>query len=511
MPIVLLLALILRFAPMHTVFEYNVDEGIELARADLLDHGFTLYSRTYDDQPPLFTALIPYWWRLAGKTVDASRLLVFLFTCVLVWAFYNSLRLLSGKSGALAGSIFLLSSLIFLRLGVSFMAGIPSLALAMVSVYCLVLYQRAPRPALLAISAAFLALSMHIKFFTAFLVLPCLFWLAWTGRKRGKNALLSPLATGPWRRVHLRRPLAWLATLLAVYAFIVFLFFHPRYELFVGQLFKPHMQRFPAPTARMPLMALMAAQDIDIVLLAGLGLAIGFFRKKAAVFFPFSWLCLALFILSCHRPVWNHYYVLLSIPLCWLAGTAVGSMWKMLALPGPSWKRALGAALCLLFLLPALMLFPYKCERTWKSLCDPEATPPETKVIETVRSQKQRIRWLLTDRPIFAFRAGVLTPPQAPIYTEKARSFFNASLLDTYTPEMVLWAHTRDIPEELAHRIAKDYRLTVAADFYQSTPHVIPAWPKLRRKTPLNWFFFIDFNWDSPDRFVKLYVRNDIR
>ena len=497
MPIVILLALILRFAPMHTVFEYNVDEGIELTRADLLDHGFTLYSRTYDDQPPLLTALIPCWWRLAGKTVDASRLLVYLFSCGLIWAFYNSVRILSGRIAAFTASFLLLFSLLFLRLSVSVMAGIPSLALAMASLYCLILYRKKPGAALIPLSAAFLALSMHIKFFTAFLVVPCAIWAAWLEKKDARRSLSAALT--------------WLATGLAVYGFIVVLFFHPRYELFVDQLFKPHLQKFASHDGKLPLMALMAIQDCDIVLLAALGLCLGLFKKRAAVFFPLTWLALAILILSRHRPVWNHYYVLLSIPLCWLAGSAVGRLWEALARPESAVRRVLAAAVLLAFLLPALLMFPYKCARTWKHLGDLEATAAEKKVIETVASRQPRVRWMLTDRPIFAFHAGVLTPPQAPIYTTKALGFFNASLFDKYAPEFVLWGRFKDIPGDVARRVERDYSPLVEADLPPAALAAAYRFPPRAVWSQYMHFFLVDLAGRSDTHFVRLFIRNDLR
>jgi hypothetical protein len=221
---------------------------------------------------------------------------------------------------------------------------------------------------------------------------------------------------------------------------------------------------------------MMASKDFDIIPLALLGIALGLFWKRRAVFFPFSWLCLAIIILSRHRPVWNHYYPLVSIPLCWLAGMAAGWLWTENARQRNPLKKTFFALLFLVFLLPALAMLPYKYERTWKSLLDPEATSVEKNVVDMIAARKQHARWLLTDRPIFAFRCGVLTPPQTPVSKKSvAQGLLDARLLQTYHPEAVLWARLNNIPEDVQGQVEKLYDLRLDERFEYHFKRIAPA------------------------------------
>lgn len=62
-------------------------------------------------------------------------------------------------------------------------------------------------------------------------------------------------------------------------------------------------------------------QDFDYLLLAIIGLKqIKLdFKENLVNYIPLIWLTLATILLLNHKPIWYHHYLLISIPLTWLA------------------------------------------------------------------------------------------------------------------------------------------------------------------------------------------------
>lgn len=165
------LIFVLCFMPIEQVFQFDrSDEGIELIKASLYSKGFALYTQMWDDQPPLSTVMLSGWFHLFGSSILTARLLTLCFSTILVWSFCQTLRIYVGNLSAMIGTIWLIISSDFLKLSVSVMFGLPSLALAMLSIYTLSLYKQQPRRALIILSGGLLALSLQIKLFTLFLL-----------------------------------------------------------------------------------------------------------------------------------------------------------------------------------------------------------------------------------------------------------------------------------------------------------------------------------------------------
>ena len=156
--------------PINQVFEYDPDEGFELIKSLLFLREFSLYKEIYNDQPPLFTLILSYWFKLLKPSACHGRILVLLFSGILLWAFYQTIKTLWGSFSGLVAIIFLLLSALYLRLSISVMIGIPSLAFAMLSIYCITLYRKSRLKYLLLLSGIFIALSLQTKLITAFLV-----------------------------------------------------------------------------------------------------------------------------------------------------------------------------------------------------------------------------------------------------------------------------------------------------------------------------------------------------
>ena len=108
---------------------------------------------------------------LVGWTVEGGRLLVLLCSGVLVWAFYQSVRLTAGQFGAIVASLLLVTSFGYTRLSVSVMLAVPSLMLAMLSIYGLVRHHESRNDRWLVFSGVCLGLSVFVKMWTLLLVI----------------------------------------------------------------------------------------------------------------------------------------------------------------------------------------------------------------------------------------------------------------------------------------------------------------------------------------------------
>src|SRR5512147_2807194 len=161
LPILLaLLFLIFTFSyyPFREKLQFDTDEGLNLMRSMLVTLGHPLYREVSSDQPPLFTQLLALLFRVVGFEVNPARLLVLLFSTLLVWSCAQFLQLTWGK---LAAILFLPLAIMlpqYLRLSTSVMIGVPSIALAAASLVFVVLWHRKRSGLWLVLSGFMLAL-----------------------------------------------------------------------------------------------------------------------------------------------------------------------------------------------------------------------------------------------------------------------------------------------------------------------------------------------------------------
>ena len=81
-----LFIIVLLFLPSRSQFKFSSDEGLELAKAWLVDQGYDLYDEIWNDQPPLLTYSVVPAIKLFGNRVGASRMVVMIYSSVLLWA-----------------------------------------------------------------------------------------------------------------------------------------------------------------------------------------------------------------------------------------------------------------------------------------------------------------------------------------------------------------------------------------------------------------------------------------
>lgn len=436
----LFITFILCTAPIKQSFEFDPDEGINLIKVLLYSEGFPLYTEIWSDQPPLFTSFLAYWFALFGQSIFAARLLVLLFSALLVWSFYQTLRIHLGNLRALIGTLLLVTSRKFIQLSVSVMIGIPSLALAMGSIYALTLYKQKARTYLIFISGLFLALSLQTKFFTVFLIPIMLFYLLDIKSEQHKEASQKQILIA-----------LWLFAAFFSYILIGFLSNSFQYE----QLIQAHLQQGVATGFEdydnLSVLYWMIRHDYDIASLALVGFVVCGKRREG--FLPLVWLATATVLLLIHQPVWYHHYSLLSIPLAWLAAygatpaIAFFQQRQLFTLKLFNYRKQLFAGLAALLLVVSIVNISFKVNNAIETMHIKE--PHHDTNIVNLLQQNETTRWVFTDRPIYAFYAGLRVPPEIAVFSRKR--FQSGSLdyddlltiLQKYKPDQIVLSRFR--------------------------------------------------------------------
>jgi hypothetical protein len=449
--------------PTTQVFQFDTDEGIELMKAVLYGQGLQLYTQIWNEQPPLFTVLLSYWLKGFGHSILAARLLTLCFGTALVWSFCQILRLFLGNAMAVIGVLMLALSCNFLRTSVSVMIGLPSVALAVVAIYLLLLYQQKARLGLLVLSGIFFGLSLQTKLFTAFLIPILLVHLITFSSRRNKlNVSISAFVP----------LLVWLGSCLLAFG-VTGLAFGSLINF--KQLILPNfglndIQAFQERNNLLDLITLFL-QDFDYLLLATVGVVLILKAARWQQLLPLAWLAVISLILLNHKPIWWHYYLLLSIPVTWLA--VYGVQRGILSLQqerwlsqfkGSQWKQptlSLLAGVCLIF---SILVVPIKLtvlHFTNQGFIQDSAAHFE--VVKQLRQHQDSTRWLFTDLPAYAFYADLKVPPEIAVFAGKRWSSGNLSprelhtVLETYRPEQVVLGRFPEVKAQLSSYIDEHY------------------------------------------------------
>jgi 4-amino-4-deoxy-L-arabinose transferase-like glycosyltransferase len=456
---------VLAIRPVQQAFEFDYDEGLNLIKALLYSQGFSLYTQVWNDQPPLFTVFLSYWFNIFGYSVFAARVLVILFSALLIWSFYQILRCSLGRIPAVVATLLLFTSWLFVRLSISVMIGIPSLSLAMLSIYLLTLYKQHPRKRFIILSGAVLAVSLQTKLFTAFLIPLMLFYLLdfklpELEESKSKNSFSSSV---------LFPLILWLIILAVSYLGISLIFQAFNYEQLVQAHFGDRVKG-QSTFNNIENLPYFLYQDYDYVLLAFIGSLAILFKKQREEIFPLTWLVTASLILLKHKPVWYHYYPLLAIPICWLAGYGVALVINLFPkgwnsnLKSLNFKKLIFPLLATALLIVSMIAIPAK----------PKGRPPKSlEVMNLVLKHKDSTQWIFTDRPIYAFYAGLPVPPEIAVMSDKRFKSGNltfddiVTILKKYRPEQIVlarWIETFKSNTQFSTYLNENYSKTYQDD-----------------------------------------------
>jgi hypothetical protein len=462
------------------VFEYDTDEGMNLMRALLHNNGFILYKDIWMDCPPLLVSLLSGLFRCFGAFVFPARFLILLFSAFLLLGVFTIVRRSQNLVSALSAIVLIAVSAHYLKLSVSVMAGLPALALAVWSVYPLLLYERSRRKAYLCISGLLLALALQTKFL-AIIFLPAIIF----------QIMVIEKSSGAEGRV--RRCLSsvglWLLSAIGVYSYISFVAVRIDFSQMAG-LYIPAM-KLPVKAGYLYVLDWIA-KDPGIFLLAA-GASFFLLKNERKFFFvPFISLACGLLVLSGHNPIWYHHRLFIAVPACWLASFGIYKLcdmrlWQSLIRGAgfPRWRGMFVAFLLgFAFIITAAGL-PAKYAALKKEVRRPFSAGQRNALVFLER-HKGSSRFMVTDRPIFAFYSGLLVPPD--LVTSSYKRIATGSLtaerftqdIEQARPDLLLFARFPGLRDKVINSVREGYTLGYKDDrdsirIYVRNPEYMPS------------------------------------
>jgi hypothetical protein len=365
-------------------------------------------------------------------------------------------------------------------LSVATMIGLPSITFAMLSMLAIILWHQRHQRIWLVLSAVALGLSLLIKLFTGFLAPIFILGLVIFEYARSKE-------DRNWLKI-LFPAVLW-GLIFATFTLVLGLFLVGIDN--IPQLITVHLAADRIEDFQKHIyfdINWHIRPSLPVIFLAFVGSLSAFLKKQWLIFYPVAWMVGAYLLLASHAPVWEHQTLLVTVPAVIPAAIAVVEAMRVAAKMireshAPSASRLVElAALLGIFLLlfkvripePITLLTPYP------SLANSsfEMGPLAQKFFIRMVKYAPETHWVVTDLPMYAFRAHLPVPPELAVISEKrvrTGAFTEQDLIEsirTWNPEQVLIGRFKYLTVE--GYLAQDYRL---------------------------------IHWDDG---VKLYIRNDL-
>jgi len=465
------LAFTFSYHPFREKLQFDTDEGLNLMRSMLVVQGHPLYREVSSDQPPLFTQILALLLRVVGFEVNPARVLVLLFSTLLVWSCAQFLQITWGGSAAVLFLPLVLMVPRYLDLSVSVMIGVPCIALAAVSMLFVTIWHRDPRNLWLVLSGFALGLSVLIKLFTGFLAPIFLIGITASISFHKKENGFS------WKM--LQPALLWGSSFAGLTLVLGLILVGPQnvWLIIYPHLMAPSTEELQggADTINVHLQA-----AVPLVVLGIFGALISLYRRNWLTLYPIAWAAVAYTLFSFYSPVYYHHQLLITVPLAMTAAAAVGegiaalfrlrktsdlirlqTLFGAIALAGFVWVSAHYVPL----LDRELMNKPRLTDFNLK------ATPGKLKVLRTMKEYMNETNWIVTDMPMYAFRVQRPVPPILATFSLKrlrTGTLTEDDVLNAmreYKPEQVLMA--RFVIPPLEEYLQENYTLILSAEYFR--------------------------------------------
>jgi 4-amino-4-deoxy-L-arabinose transferase-like glycosyltransferase len=465
------LAFTFSYYPFREKIQFDSDEGLNLMRSMLVVLGHPLYREVSSDQPPLFTQVLALLLRVAGFDVNPARVLVLLFSGLLVWSCAQFLLITWGKPAAVLFLPLIIMAPRYLDLSVSVMIGVPSIALAALSMLFVTFWHQDKRNLWLVLSGFALALSVLIKLFTGFFVPILLAGMTVSEYLNRRGEGFS------WKM--LRPALIWSISFASLGILLGLILVGPQnvWLIIFPHLTAPATQELQGPgyTINAHLRA-----AVPLLILGIFGALVSIYRRNWLTLYPLAWAALAYTLFSFYSPVFYHHQLLITIPIAMMAAAVAGdgilylislrqpadlihlrTLFGILALIGFAWVSA--------HYLP--VLDKELMNRPRISGFNLRATPGKLKVLRTMNEYIDQTNWIVTDMPMYAFRVQRPVPPVLATFSSKrlaTGSLTEADILTAmreYQPEQVLMA--RFVIPPLEEYLQKNYTLILSEEYFR--------------------------------------------
>ena len=460
------------YYPFQEKLQFDTDEGLNLMRSMLVTLGHPLYREVSSDQPPLFNQVLALVFHLVGFDVSAARALVLLFSVLLVWACAQFLQITWGNLAAILFLPLIIMTPRYLELSMAVMIGVPSIALAAVSMLFMAVWHRRKGTVWLALSGLMLALSVLVKLFTGLFAPIFLIGmtLAEYQARKGEKKI-------DWQL--LRPALIWSIAFAGLGLLLGLALIGPRniWLIIYPHLMAPTEQYFQDEGFGINVQ-LQAA--VPLILLGFMGVIITIYKRNWLTLYPIAWAIMAYVLFSFYSPVFYHHQLMITVPVAMLAAAAVGE--ELLSLVGAvrssQWIRfetVFGAVAAAGFILLSLHYLPV----VDRELLDQPrlrasglvATSGKLRVIDKMNEYRDQTHWIVTDMPMYAFRVHRPVPPSLATISQKRLSTGSLTdqdilaAMEQYRPEQVLIARFT-IPALEAY-LQKDYTLIYSPEYFR--------------------------------------------
>ncbi|HEY9645718.1 MAG TPA: glycosyltransferase family 39 protein [Chroococcidiopsis sp.] len=450
------IAFILLFVPFGKVFVYNFDEGFELMRAVMQNHGFSLYRDIWSDQPPLFSVILRHWLLVFGQSIFFARLLILLMAALFLYFYYKTLLLFFDHPSAIFGAFILALTRDFIPFSVLVKVDMPAITLSVIASYFFVsCFFLSARPGLFsaALSGVLIVMALQTKLYTVIVIPVFLLYAVWFLCLHWKESgAIQSIA---------QKAGAWIAGAV-VAAVISVLLYHDlwgdRQTVFM-QLLESHStaENLFQNIDFSHLVDDAFQVDYSVWILAGFGLIFLFSKDRWRIYFPCIWLLVVSTFFAKHTPVWSQYYLWLAIPLAWLCSMVFFGVRRSLPATNSGllqifrrWQKPSSVAfrvgvVGLVFVLAVQILPTFKTYMLGQHhIQQYETDKDKYAVLDAIKEYRAQTTWLVTDNPILAFYADLQIPPELVVISRKrvvSENFDGADLLaiiQKYHPEQVV-------------------------------------------------------------------------
>ncbi len=417
--------------PALHAFQLNKDEGYNWMKARLVADGHLLYEEIWSDQPPAFTWMLAGWCRIVGWDLPNTRLFMLFWSGILIFSVGDILRRECGLASSALGMLALICSQGFLFLSVALMIGLPAIASAMFAIWAISKWYESGRIRWVVLAGGCFGISLSIKLFTGFLIPIVITWLIINGRSKNANRSTPAIA------FLVAFAIVLVAALIDVVGDLTTL-----QSQLLGTHLEAHgeMQRSGKDIVPVFLRRDMALFVLGILGCVGVGRQ---FPWKSVPGLFVVWLVIGTLVLLCHRPVWSHHALLLTVPASVLCGVA--------------WKNAGKKQYQLVSVIVLTIVMGGNA--MWQNgMAFHPANADQRAVLKEMARFRDVSRTVVVDSPIFCAHLGLRTPAELAVSSRKR---FSSGRLDVGTivsviknenPEQVLLsgAYPRKVHSELS-------------------------------------------------------------
>ena len=394
------------------------DEGIYLTSFLLVDKGYPAYKKTYFSQPPGFLLSVYPEFILFGKTLQASRLTVGLWSIIgLMTIIWIGLELKNKWTGLLAISLlFLIPS--YSNQSLTFQSDILITTFSLISLATLIRFRKNYYLPWFIISSIFLNLTFWTKFdITFFPSFIMVFWFIYREQKISFKKIIN---------------LFFIFLAVSLGFFLIFIFPFGIKEVFDNSI----LLRFQAVTSSSSSFLLFDYLKKDMVLstVILLSLILSLFKFNKFYFSQkiiFLWNIFVLIIFFFYRPLFPHHLVILTIPIVLLFSQTVGYCFT---------DKKLFKFIVLIILIISLSNHIYTSIKTSSKLINNQ----QQKAVEIINKYTNINDIVVSDEEILNGSSGRLPPPELSDISQVRIRSNNLTpenfkkIIDIYKPKLII-------------------------------------------------------------------------